>query len=936
MSVRGGGRDRFRRDYPSRYEDNKGNGSGRDNRNSNSNNPPSRHLWVGNLSHNIVEEELAHHFLRFGPLENVAFQPGRSYAFLNFITDEDAIDAMRALQGFPLAGNPLRIEFAKADKSSAVPRDEDYSWDERNSTLRGSPFSQREFRGHHGSPEPHYSDKSKLSGKNPEPSEVLWIGFPAQLKVDESILRKAFSPFGELVKITTFPGRSYAFVRFRSLTSACRARDNLKGKLFGNPRVHICFAKSETGSSNSERRSFNGPRSPNYKSSRRDGSSENFRQDRGFNADRHHDSPNHFRNWDSDPYDIDKRGSSWAGGTNTYEQRKVGEKGRTLGVSQEIYDQLNSPSRDRHAHVSDFPQRFPQKGAYFEDLRALPDVPYMREAKRQKTGSPPLERELPEYPFSELERQRHVFPRILPDLPPHEPFDKGFDAGNFAYGQTLDHPPKSPLPHLDRHEGWKSHDSFQMGPGALQSSYVEKKRVTPEPDSSSLTEWKWEGTIAKGGTPICRARCFPVGKVLDMMLPEFLDCTARTSLDMLSKHYYQAVGVWVVFFVPGSDADMDFYNEFMHYLEEKQRAAVAKLDDKTTLFLVPPSEFSEKVLKVPGKLSISGVILRLENPALNHGPEHIQREMANENLLSYNENVLHQKSSFSSVRVPTPPSISELGNSGINNLSFLGNKFAAAPSVSDSARATASLSESQDERSRNYPIQQRMSGANWSSQNLQNFSNNRTLPLQPSGGTVEPVAEEHQSIIPTHQHSSGISGVPFYGDSKLSYPDIRHLDPLSVPVGALPPEQLAQLAASLLEQQRQSGSSSSASALGDPRQANRFSTSDTPSRFSMPETASRPSQKYVTENNLVSSDLSSSQLGQILQMQKQQISNVPQLSQSQMVQREPQREPQREANGNQLDSSLQEDPDADPQKRLQATLQLAAVLLQQIQQGKGS
>lgn len=28
--------------------------------------------------------------------------------------DEDAIDSMRELQGFPLAGNPLRIEFAKA------------------------------------------------------------------------------------------------------------------------------------------------------------------------------------------------------------------------------------------------------------------------------------------------------------------------------------------------------------------------------------------------------------------------------------------------------------------------------------------------------------------------------------------------------------------------------------------------------------------------------------------------------------------------------------------------------------------------------------------------------------------------------------------------------------------------------------------------------
>ncbi|KAJ1394345.1 RNA-binding domain superfamily [Sesbania bispinosa] len=112
MSGRGG-RERFRRDYPSRCEDNKGNGvTGRGS--GNSNNPPSRHLWVGNLSHNIVEDELAHHFLQFGPLESVAFQPGRSYAFINFKRDEDAIDAMRALQGFPLDGNPFRIEFAKA------------------------------------------------------------------------------------------------------------------------------------------------------------------------------------------------------------------------------------------------------------------------------------------------------------------------------------------------------------------------------------------------------------------------------------------------------------------------------------------------------------------------------------------------------------------------------------------------------------------------------------------------------------------------------------------------------------------------------------------------------------------------------------------------------------------------------------------------------
>lgn len=79
---------------------------------------------------------------------------------------------------------------------------------------------------------------------------------------------------------------------------------------------------------------------------------------------------------------------------------------------------------------------------------------------------------------------------------------------------------------------------------------------------------------------------------------------------MLSRHYYQAAASWVVFFAPGSDSDIVSYNDFMQYLTEKQRVAVAKLEEKVSLFLVPPSDFTEKVLKVPGKLSISGLILR--------------------------------------------------------------------------------------------------------------------------------------------------------------------------------------------------------------------------------------------------------------------------------------------------------------------------------------
>ncbi|GMH07137.1 hypothetical protein Nepgr_008977 [Nepenthes gracilis] len=46
---------------------------------------------------------------------------------------------------------------------------------------------------------------------------------------------------------------------------------------------------------------------------------------------------------------------------------------------------------------------------------------------------------------------------------------------------------------------------------------------------------------------------FPVGRVMVILLPDLLDCAARTGLDMLMKHYCQAAGTLVVFFVPESN-----------------------------------------------------------------------------------------------------------------------------------------------------------------------------------------------------------------------------------------------------------------------------------------------------------------------------------------------------------------------------------------------
>lgn len=910
------GRGRSRRDYPAKSEEKSQHGRG--------NNPPSRHLWVGNLSHNLTENALAHHFLKFGDLESLAFQPGRSYAFINYRNDEDAFLAVRELQGFVLAGNPLKIEFAKAEKSTLPPREADYSQrrDESRPAARGPTFTQRESRSYH-SPEPPYLDKPNTNNKDADPSEVLWIGFPAQLEVDEFILRKAFSPFGEIEKITAFPGRTYAFVRFRNISAACRAKNTLQGKLFGNPRVHICFAKSESGTSNREKNSIDSPPSPHFESYGHQRSPEYLRSDRNFggvtgepSSIRSHFIPN-MEAGDSGARGFGRKANIWASEDDANEQRRYPERRSELGLRGNIYEHHNSPSRDRETHFREFTSpKFPRQGPFYDDPWDLPeDSSYLHGAKKLKTTAFPPENELPEYPFSESEKVKHVVSKTYPDFPQAEVLDKKFDSRPISYRQIPDRAMNSTQNYGERSDNWNaSYDNFQVNSVPLPPP--DRKRLTPEiHDMARNEEWKWEGTIAKGGTPVCHARCFRVGKPLDMPLPEYLDCTARTSLDMLAKHYYQAASAWVVFFVPATDPDMAFYNEFRNYLGEKQRAAVAKLDERTTLFLVPPSEFSEKVLKVPGKLSISGVILRLEPQGSSYGsPQHQNKETT---FTSFQGNSPYQKSispsdrylpnhSFKNFERPvrSAPPISVALSSGGLPAPFLG-----------SGHSTSNLHEPLNTQQHDHLLHQQKlaSGTNWPPHDLQNLnSNTLNISSQASNSFAGPMGYSAipRSVQVTSQnnYTSEMSGTPSSGNGKLPLQEKPPL-PSPLPAAGFRPEQLAQLASTLFGQQGQLSGGSTGEGY---RQAENINQSGY---------SSIPSQNYGLPNDQVSSEFSSAPFGQVQQFQQQQ--QTPNLVAA------PQMNPQ-------LQNAGQEDADTDPQKRLQATLQLAAALLHQIQQGKGT
>lgn len=86
-------------------------------------------------------------------------------------------------------------------------------------------------------------------------------------------------------------------------------------------------------------------------------------------------------------------------------------------------------------------------------------------------------------------------------------------------------------------------------------------------------------------------------------------------MDILTKHYADAIGFDIVFFLPDSEDDFASYTEFLRYLSAKNRAGVAKFVDNTTLFLVPPSDFLTRVLKVSGPERLYGVVLKFPQVA---------------------------------------------------------------------------------------------------------------------------------------------------------------------------------------------------------------------------------------------------------------------------------------------------------------------------------
>ncbi|XP_007033896.2 PREDICTED: flowering time control protein FPA [Theobroma cacao] len=542
---------------------------------------PCKNLWVGGISQTVSKEELEEEFCKFGKIEDFKFLRDRNTAFVEYFRMEDASQAMRSMNGKRIGGEQIRVDFLRSHPSRRE------QWPNSHD-LRDGPFSSRM-----GPSEGHSMAKRlhpQLGGRrgDGQPSNVLWVGYPPSVQIDEQMLHNAMILFGEIERIKSFPSRHYAFVEFRSVEEARRAKEGLQGRLFNDPRITIMFSSSELAPGKDYSGFYSGIKGP--------------RPDMLYT-----DHP--FR-----PSQVDMFGQNHSVLPNSVSGPLP--PGSILGSNVSIrpfshqgsYEPLVSGSEfndlSAHHNMQDADPKTLISPNWRRPSPPLPSAQGFRPPMRQASGSWDV------YDVNQFQRDAKRS-RIEASLP--------IDDTSF------------PLRKMDD-LGPGSDHSYGLGPvigGAASGPFATiqgKGRLSPVPGKVTAggpglarpdNDYIWRGIIAKGGTPVCHARCVPIGTGVETELPEVVNCSARTGLDMLAKHYREAIGFDIVFFLPDSEDDFASYTEFLRYLGLKNRAGVAKFDDGTTLFLVPPSDFLTKVLKVVGPERLYGVVLKLPPQVLS-------------------------------------------------------------------------------------------------------------------------------------------------------------------------------------------------------------------------------------------------------------------------------------------------------------------------------
>lgn len=530
---------------------------------------PCKSLWVSGISQTVTKEMLEEEFTKFGKIEEFKFTRDRNTAYVDYVRLEDAVKALKNLKGKQFGGDEIRVDFLRSQPTRKDQLADHLDAREGQFLNQGTGQVNAPLMRHDPLRNYYEPTHSGLQGQqfhpfgrqrvDGPPTNVLLICYPTNAKIDERMLHNAMILFGEIEDLKAFPARHCAFVKFRSMDEARRAKEGLQGRLFNDPRILIVYSNNEHAPGNNYPELYPGPRGPR---------------------------PNTYNELPGQPahMDLPNAPNAFSRYSPSGPMRPFGPPGSYVGTE---FKDLSRPH-----NLQDVSGKGILGAPSWRRTSPAPGVLSSPSPGMKRHGSAPwdvLDDQVPgEYKRSRIDA---TFPISSNPFRPTKTDDHDLDLDAlYRRGSRASQ---------DVHTGGTSQDS-------LDKDYI------------------WRGLIAKGGNPVCRARCVPIGEGIDSEIPEVVNCSARTGLDLLTKHYADASGFDIVFFLPDCEDDFASYTEFLNYLGGKDRAGVAKFDDGTTLFLVPPSDFLTKVLKIAGPPRLYGVVLKFPQDDPDNKPSHPQ------------------------------------------------------------------------------------------------------------------------------------------------------------------------------------------------------------------------------------------------------------------------------------------------------------------------
>lgn len=81
---------------------------------------PGKSVWIGAIGLNITKEQLEDEFKKFGKIEELRFFRDRNTAIVNYYKLDDAVVAVKNMNGKQLDGELIRVDYLRSQPSRRV------------------------------------------------------------------------------------------------------------------------------------------------------------------------------------------------------------------------------------------------------------------------------------------------------------------------------------------------------------------------------------------------------------------------------------------------------------------------------------------------------------------------------------------------------------------------------------------------------------------------------------------------------------------------------------------------------------------------------------------------------------------------------------------------------------------------------------------------